>query len=298
MTVCRGCGAFVQGDWDRCKICGHAPGDPVVVEDEADRRRKKSRKKAPKAKARVGATVGGGGGGGTATLAPPEPVILPHRLPAGFALEPPPAPVRTQRPPTPMWVKAAEVGLIAIILACVFVIVTSGEDGPDVDPSIPAAESDPAAGDPIWSNLPEWDRQSAMEPGFSVELPTTPLESSVTVRMPVIGELERHKMVVVEPGKTITVAWSAVPENMVDRPDLVLDGLVQGARDEVAGEVDAVKEVTVDGYLARRVHIDGVESDIRAVVIAGPEYMYELRVQGDGEDTVPYLQRLIDTFER
>jgi hypothetical protein len=309
MTVCRSCGAFVQADWDKCKICGHASGDDIEVvpdppsgkkgrrarpakpaKDQAPAKPPKTpRAKAPRAKEPRAKP----------TTAPPRaaaPAAAPRRA---AAPAPQPRTQRTQaeRAPSPPWLLPLEILLFAIVIGCVFVILSREDDEVTVDPSIPAAESDPDAGDPEWMALGDWPGYQSPDGVYSVELPQPPLEATLPVWVPMVGEVERHKASLADDGMTFTVWWAPKPENLDDRPDLLLDGMVEGAATEVAGEVVASKDVTVDGDLARRVRIDGVDSDIRSVMIVGDENLYELRVQGGGEDATLHLQRLIDTFD-
>jgi hypothetical protein len=295
MTTCRGCGALVQPEWDRCKICGYDGSEPI---DEAPAGRGRRARKAEK-RARPAAP-------------PPEPVASPvatmaRPAPDLFLDEPPPSAPRTSGRDTagaavrrstsgrqsPLWLIG--LALVAVIAGCLVIIFKDPDEAPPPS-DVPAAESDPADGPPVWESLGEWDGYTSPGGGLSVELPGPPVEELQTLSVLNVGSLDLERASVITSGASLTVASAVIPEGVRDRPDLVLDGLVRAEASEVHGVVAATKDVTVDGMPAVRVRVTSTGGEVRFVAVSGPERAYLLQAEADDQSTV-YLQRLIDTFD-
>jgi hypothetical protein len=117
------------------------------------------------------------------------------------------------------------------------------------------------------------------------------------VSVPNVGEVDLNLFTVIATGSTVTVGYAELPEDIRDRPDLVVDGMARAAAERLEGEVAAVKDVTVDGRTALRARITSPVGEVRLAAVAGPEHVFLLQADAGDQGTL-YLQRLIDTFDR
>jgi hypothetical protein len=293
MTTCRGCGALVQPEWDRCKICGF---DGESVEDEPSSRGRKRRSRrgrhthgAPSAAA---AAPNAPAGAVAAPPAPSAPVIT-FDSPAVARTKTKPARPRTGgKTEAPVWLLGA--GLVAVIVGCLVIIFKEPPDPAPPPTDVPAAETDAAAGAPEWEALGEWTEYSGTT--FSVELPGIPLQNTESITVPNVGEMEMRFSTVVATGSTVTVAFAPVPDGLRARPDLVVDGLLRTAAERLEGEVAATKDVTIDGYTAVRARVESTVGEVRMAVVVDGENVFLLQADAEDQGTL-YLQRLIDTFD-
>jgi hypothetical protein len=296
MTTCRGCGALVQPEWDRCKICGWDGSEPEVVlpEGRAGRRARKADKAQKTTKTTPTVEYAAPPSGGTDTLTvdlppPPRAAPAPPRSKAPGAARKPKG-----QSETPVWLLAA--ALVAVIAGCLVIIFKDPDDSSAPPSDVPAAESDPEAGAPEWESLGEWDEYSSSLGGFSVEMPGLPIEEADRMTVPSVGLIELNKATAVSTGTTTTAGWAVIPEGLRDNPDLMLNGLIRAEADALEGEVAAQKEVTVDGMPALRARVESTIGEVRLVAIAGQNYVYLLQADAGDQGTL-YLQRLIDTFD-
>lgn len=285
MTTCRGCGALVQPEWDRCKICGW-DGSEIEEAPTTGRAARRARKTAKAGKSAPAAAPGGI----TMVAPPPAPSRAPAPARATRAPRPPKAARKTE---APVWLLA--LALIAVIVGCLVIIFKDPDDSSNVSSDIPAAESDLDAGAPEWESLGEWDLFVGGG-GLKVQMPGLPLQEADRMSVPNVGFMEVNKATVVGSGVTVTAGWAIIPEGLRARPDLMLEGLAQAEAEALEGEIAAQKDVTVDGMPAMRVRVSSTIGEVRLAVIAGPTYVYLLQADAGDQGTL-YLQRLIDTFD-
>jgi hypothetical protein len=292
MTTCRGCGALVQPEWDRCKICGF---DGEAVEEPAERGRKR---RSRRARHPQGAPSSNPGGIDltTAVAAPPAPTAPPISFEAPAATRTKAARAKAARPKgkseAPVWLLGA--ALVAVIVGCLVIIFKEPPKAAPPPSDVPAAETDSEAGAPEWEALGEWNEYTAAE--FKVELPGIPLQNTESITVPNVGEMEMRFSTVVATGSTVTVAFAPVPEDLRARPDLVVDGMVRTAAERLESEIAATKDVTIDGYTAVRARVTGAVGEVRMAIVVDGENVFLLQADA-GDQSALYLQRLIDTFD-
>jgi hypothetical protein len=302
MDACPECRAFLQPDWDRCKICGHVLGTPTTAETEAAvGKKRRSRRAAPtpaeappkatrparrERPARTPAPAAVATGGATG---PPSPSFPPLFTDEG-------APVTTSPPErTPSGRAGWLVGGVVVVAAAVGAwLVLGGEDEPDQYADRAAGESAEGAADP--TALGDWGRYPVG--AVTVDLPAPPFVDETVEQILVIGEMGMVRGEVLSDGLTYTVAAGPLPDGVADRdPDELIGRVVDRWATAEAGTVQTSEQITVDGAPAVRAAISGLERDTHLVAIIDDGMLIELRVAGQEPDPAA-LQRMIDTFDR
>jgi hypothetical protein len=293
MDSCPECRAFLQPDWDRCKICGHVLGTPTTAEAAAAGGKRRRAKRPPAEPAMAAAP------------SPPrtrEPAAAPAgRRPAPpvttpplFADDAPPTPARRSSGGSGSRLPWLVGGLVVLAAAVVAYLVLGGDDGPDPYADRPAGESAEGEAEAVEA-LGDW--ASFPVGSVSVELPAPPFVEESVEQILVIGEMAMVRGETLSGGITYTVASGQLPDAVADRePDELMGRVVDRWATAEAGSVVSSEQITVDGNPAVYAVIDGLERDTHLVVIVDGQTLVELRVAGQQPDPL-VIQRLIDTYE-
>lgn len=127
---------------------------------------------------------------------------------------------------------------------------------------------------------PRWERVSAADASFSVEVPS-PVRESVQPMDSAYGKLDAHFTTAVFRGTTYALMWVDYPVEALTSTQEVLDHAVSGALYSFGASIEGQQDIEVNGFAGREIRAKTATSlPMRLRIYLVGRRLYQLSVSG------------------